>query len=230
MITLMRLWLNSDDSNNITLLKRPRISIKVDEYVWDIIEQNIVIPKKVMQSNRYDYNLVVCLDTYTPERIHFAKQSPYNGLLKEEVISTDQSPHKLFSLADFVDGEKRTTWYHPQKFWMNGGKKTVHISAIAENISEKITPLEYVDILFDAFAATLLYNFKKLKKPEFDELKTHIDPDIVCSFPFPAPFSEQRYIGDDSRYRVIMLDNGKEEILIDIPSIEQFYKLHYGED
>ena len=230
MITLMRLWSNSDDSNNITLLNRPRISIKVDEYVWGIIEQNIVIPKKVMQSDCYDYNLVVSLEPYTPERMRFAQQSPYNGLLKEEVISTYQTPHKLFSRADFVDGEKRTTWYHPQKFWINGGKKTVHIRAHAEKVSEKITPLEYVDVLFDAFAATLLYNFKKLNKSEFDELKTCVNPDIVCSFPFPAPFCEQRYIGDGGSYRVTRLDNGEEEILIDIPSIEQFYKLHYRED
>lgn len=230
MIALMRLWSNSDNSNNITLLNRPRISIKVDEYVWDIIEQNILIPKKVMQSVHYDYNLVVSLEPYAPETMRFAQQSPYNGLLKEEVILTYQSPHKLFSRTDFVDGEKRTTWYHPQKFWISCGKKTVHIRAHAENVSEKITPLEYAYILFDAFAATLLYNFKKLNKSEFDEFKTYIDPDIICGFPFPAPFCEQRYIGDDSSYRVTRLDNGKEEILIDIPNIEQFYKLHYRED
>ena len=56
MITLMRLWSNSDDSNNITLLNRPRISIKVDEYVWGIIEQNIVIQKKMRWNVKYTYS------------------------------------------------------------------------------------------------------------------------------------------------------------------------------
>jgi hypothetical protein len=51
MIKITRLWNDVDDQNNITLFDRPRVSIKADEYIWGLIEQNIVVPKKSMKAN-----------------------------------------------------------------------------------------------------------------------------------------------------------------------------------
>ena len=63
-IKLKRLWNNLDDEGNLVLLNRPRVSIEIDRYVWNTIEQNIVLPKKIMQSKSYDYTLVVSLGKY----------------------------------------------------------------------------------------------------------------------------------------------------------------------
>lgn len=41
-IKLKRLWDNLDDEDNLVLLNRPRVSIEIDRYIWNIIEQNIV--------------------------------------------------------------------------------------------------------------------------------------------------------------------------------------------
>ena len=72
----------------------------------------------------------------------------------------------------------------------------------AANVSENITPREYTDLLFDGIGAALVFNFKRLKREEFDGLKPKIDWGIVESFPFPAPFEEQRYIGDGGKIHV----------------------------
>ena len=45
MVEINRVWLNVDtDTNTITLFSRPRVSIRVDEYIWSLIEENIVKP------------------------------------------------------------------------------------------------------------------------------------------------------------------------------------------
>lgn len=231
MIKILRLWRNVDDNDSVTLLDRPRVSIKVDEYVWGLIEQNIVIPKKIMQSSSHDYELVVSLSKYSPEINKSSPFSPYNGALKENAISpTNRNTIKFYWHEDFVDGEGKTIWFDPEKFWINGGKKTALVSACSENVNQDITPIEYADLLFDAFAATLLLNFKKLKKSDFDKFKTHIDYHVICGFAFPAPFIEQKYEGDDSYFQVKRLSSdGMEEVLVDIPNIETYYKHHYGE-
>lgn len=42
MVEINRVWLNVDtDTNKITLFSRPRVSIRVDEYIWSLIEEHI---------------------------------------------------------------------------------------------------------------------------------------------------------------------------------------------
>ena len=227
-ILLERLWNNLDGEGNLVLLNRPRVSIEIDRYIWDIIEQNIVLPKNIMQSKSYDYKLIVSLGKYNPEKQRYFKFSPYNGSLKESVLLSTKDFY--YSREDFVDGIDRQRWFSPEKFWTNSGDKITLISAYADNVTEKITPLEYADLLFDTFGAFFLYNFKKIKKSDLDMLKTKIDNNIVCGFPFPAPFSEQQYQGDDSYFRLTQLENGIKTVLIDIPNVKAFYKEHYNEE
>ena len=41
MVEINRVWLNVDtDTNKITLFGRPRVSIRVDEYIWSLIEEH----------------------------------------------------------------------------------------------------------------------------------------------------------------------------------------------
>lgn len=48
MVEINRVWLNVDtDTNKITLFSRPRVSIRVDEYIWSLIEEHIVKPHNI---------------------------------------------------------------------------------------------------------------------------------------------------------------------------------------
>ncbi|MDR0354151.1 MAG: hypothetical protein LBJ64_00170 [Deltaproteobacteria bacterium] len=230
MIKIQRIWVNVDEQNNVTLLRRPRVSIKVDELVWSVIERNIAAPKKIMQSGKHDYMLVVGLKKYSPETCKFFPASPYNGQLKENAkLDAYRNPSKCYSCEDFVGGKERTTWFFTDSFWMNAGHKTLNVSADAANVDENITPVEYADLLFDAFGAALTRNFKKLRKEDFDALKPSLDEKAIAAFPFPAPFEQQQYLSDEGGFKTTIRDGQAETTLIDIPSIREYYQRHFGE-
>ena len=226
MVRLQRIWLNVDDNYKIRLFFRPRVSIHVDKYIWNLIEKNIVEPRKIMQSSRYDYQLVIAFDRFDTERQRYFPLSPYNGELKDTVTTSSQSYHRYFR-EDFIGGEQRTTWFSPQKFWTNSGTKTSHVGIVAANVDENIAPNEYASLLFDGFAATLLFNFKKLKLYEFEHLKEQIDWDVVNSFPFPAAFEQQQYLCDENIIQVTSLDGGTKTILVGPYRVRELYKEHF---
>ena len=111
----------------------------------------------------------------------------------------------------------------------NCGDKVLNVDIKAANVSENITPREYADLLFDGIGAALVFNFKRLKREEFDGLKPKIDWSIVESFPFPAPFEEQRYIGDEGEIHVYSWDGRKETTLVGPYSVRKLYLEHFGE-
>ncbi|BDR52917.1 hypothetical protein KIM372_08240 [Bombiscardovia nodaiensis] len=223
MIEITRLWPPVNTDHELAVLDRPRTSMEIDWYVWSLFEEHIVIPKKIMQSSKYDYVLVVALSQYD-ETARFFPYSPYNGELLETATMT---PIGYYRFDDYVNGVGRTKWFSPQKFWINGGDKTALISAKASNVNQDMSPLEYADLLFNAFAATLLYNFKKVKKAELDSLKASMDPKVISSFPFPARFEDQDYQTDQGGIKICRQQDDKTTVEVDIPSTETFYKDHF---
>ena len=99
----------------------------------------------------------------------------------------------------------------------------------AANVSENITPREYADLLFDGIGAALVFNFKRLKREEFDALKSKINWSMVESFPFPASFEEQQYIGDEGKIHVYSWDGRQETTLVGPYSVRELYLEHFGE-
>ena len=199
MVNIHRIWFNTErmdreDHYKITLFSRPRVSIHVDEYIWSFIEENIVKPHKLMRSEKHEYLLDIAFGQFDPAKHRYFPLSSYNGLLREGVEM--DSANRSYFREDFAGGKDRTTWFSPNKIWTNCGDKVLNVDIKAANVSENITPREYTDLLFDGIGAALVFNFKRLKREEFDGLKPKIDWSIVESFPFPAPFEEQRYIGD----------------------------------
>lgn len=56
MVEINRVWLNVDtDTNKITLFSRPRVSIRVDEYIWSLIEEHIVKPHMLCRNFRKNW-------------------------------------------------------------------------------------------------------------------------------------------------------------------------------
>lgn len=232
MVKIHRIWFNTErmdreDYYKITLFSRPRVSIHVDEYIWSFIEENIVKPHKLMRSEKHGYLLDISFDQFDPAKHRYYPLSPYNGPLREGVEM--DSANRSYFREDFVGGKDRTTWFSPNKIWTNYGDKVLNVDIKAANVSESITPKEYADLLFDGIGAALVFNFKRLKREEFDGLKPKIDWSIVESFPFPAPFEEQRYIGDEGEIHVYSWDGRKETTLVGPYSVRELYLEHFGE-
>ena len=103
------------------------------------------------------------------------------------------------------------------------------VNVDAANVSESITPREYANLLFDGIGAALVFNFKRLKREEFDWLKPKIDWSVVESFPFPAPFEEQQYIGDEGGIHVYSWGGRQETTLVGPYSVRGLYLEHFGE-
>lgn len=232
MVKIHRIWFNTErmdreDHYKITLFSRPRVSIHVDEYIWSFIEENIVKPHKLMRSEKHGYLLDISFDQFDPAKHRYYPLSPYNGPLREGVEM--DSANRSYFREDFAGGKDRTTWFSPNKIWTNCGDKVLNVDIKAANVSENITPREYADLLFDGIGAALVFNFKRLKREEFDGLKPKIDWSIVESFPFPAPFEEQRYIGDEGEIHVYSWDGRKETTLVGPYSVRELYLEHFGE-
>ena len=205
MVKIHRIWFNTErmdreDHYKITLFSRPRVSIHVDEYIWSFIEENIVKPHKLMRSEKHEYLLDIAFGQFDPAKHRYYPLSPYNGPLREGVEM--DSANRSYFREDFAGGKDRTTWFSPNKIWTNCGDKVLNVDIKAANVSENITPREYADLLFDG---------------------------IGESFPFPAPFEEQRYIGDEGEIHVYSWDGRKETTLVGPYSVRKLYLEHFGE-
>ena len=179
-----------------------------------------------MCSEKHRYLLKTSFDRFDPVRHRYYPLSPYNGQLREGV--KPDSANGWYPREDFADAEERATWFSPDKIWTNCGNKVLDVNIDAANVSESITPREYADLLFDGIGAALVFNFKRLKREEFDGLKPKIDWSIVESFPFPAPFEEQRYIGDEGEIHVYSWDGRQETNLVGPYSVRDLYLDHFG--
>ena len=227
MVEINRVWLNVDtDTNKITLFSRPRVSIRVDEYIWSLIEEHIVKPHKLMRSEMHKYLLKIAFGRFDLVRHRYYPLSPYNGPLREGVEM--ESSKSSYFREDFADAEERTTWFSPDKIWTNCGTKVLDVNIDAANVSESITLREYADLLFDGIGAALVFNFKRLKCEEFDALKSEIDWSVVESFPFPAPFEDQQYIGDEGKIHVYTWDGRQETTLVGPYSVRDLYLDQFG--
>lgn len=65
-ITINRYW--SNDNNAELLCKRPRVDYRISEYLFDFINRNILVKKKIMQSGKYDITLFMSI--YNPEHFY----------------------------------------------------------------------------------------------------------------------------------------------------------------
>ena len=54
------------------------------------------------------------------------------------------------------------------------------------------------------------------------------DDDMVESFPFPAPFEKQQYIGDEGKIHVYSWDGRQETNLVGPYSVRDLYLEHFG--
>jgi hypothetical protein len=189
----------------LSLLKRPRISHEVSEYVFDFINQHLLKPNKVLQSDKYIYRLTFEFAFSIPKRT-FPYTSPF---------ATDTRLY--FSQRGFRTFDKIEKW--------------ATFMVVADDIDQTIAPFEYANVVFEMFADFLLSNYKKFRKEDIDRIRVNMDRGHIESFAFPASFEKQLYYGDDVKYPVIPLEDGHnlvdldKRVLID-PKVE--YLKHYS--
>lgn len=74
------------------------------------------------------------------------------------------------------------------------------------------------------FCAQPIVLYKKVKKEDLDKLKTGLDYEYINSFPYPAPFEEQRYMIDNQPTLTTTYDNGKERFIEQLNIKEEYLK------
>jgi hypothetical protein len=172
-----------------SLLRRPRVSHKVSEYIFDFVNENLLKPSKVLQSDKYIYEFTFHFTFSIPKR-----QFPYTS-----PFATDTRLY--FSQRGFRTFEKINKW--------------VTVIVLADDIDEKIEPFEYATIILKMLADFLLNEYKKFDKKTFDSLIEKLDRNYIESFPFPASVDEQYYSLDDINYPVVPLEYGHSYVGLD---------------
>ena len=159
-----------------SLLTRPRVSYRISEYVFDFINQHLLKPNRLLQSEKYIYVFTFSFAFSIPSR-KFPYTSPFSTATR-----------LFFPQNGFRTVQKMERW--------------ATLGVVADDIDETITPYEYANVVFNMFADFLLYNYKKLDKTHFEQLRQKLDRKYIESFPFPASFDEQQYSLDDIEYPI----------------------------
>ena len=172
-----------------SLIKRPRVSHKVSEYVFDFINENLLTPNRILQSDKYIYEFTFLFSFSIPKR-----QFPYTSPFATNT-------RLYFSQRGFRTFEKVHKW--------------VTVVVIADDIDQTIEPFEYANVVFKMFADFLLKQYKKFDKETFDKLIKRLDRNYIESFAFPASFGEQNYSLDDIEYPVVPFEEGHKWVGLD---------------
>jgi hypothetical protein len=193
MVEILRLWsigcLDDLTPNVDKLYKRPRVDYRISEYVFDYINKSILGKYKIMQTG--DYKITLSFDYYHEEDHKYHEPN---------IFDTDTAKYSLHSANATENGIKY---------------KWILILCFSNVITEKITPSEYADIVYDMFGAYLTKKYKKITKELMDKNKSGLDYKIIEQYNYPALFKDQKYDYDDGT-------------LYDI-EVEKEYIKHYGE-
>ena len=126
MVEINRVWLNVDtDTNKITLFSRPRVSIRVDEYIWSLIEEHIVKPHKLMRSEKHKYLLKLPLADLIrcgTDIIRFPRTTGSFGKASSRTVQTDGMPVRtLQTLRNALPGSLpiKSGQTAATRFWMS---------------------------------------------------------------------------------------------------------------
>jgi hypothetical protein len=160
----------------------------VSEYVFDFINQHLLKPNDVLQSDKYIYEFTFSFSFSIPDR-KFPYTSPFAT-----------NTRLYFSPKGFRTFEKIEKW--------------ATLQVIADDIDQTIQPYEYATVIFKMFGDFLLTNYKKFDKATLEELLPKMDRQYIEGFAFPASFEEQLYSLDHLEYPVMPLGKEKEWVSI----------------
>lgn len=157
------------------MLSRPRVSAKISEYIAGFINTRILVPFRIMQSEKFVYSLTLSFGKYIPGKHKINSLSPYTTESKKFATQ------KGFRVVD-----KTTKW--------------AFISVTTTDLDERVTPKEYAILVYELIGSFLIKNFKKVTRELLDKRFESLDFEFIESFPYPAPFGEQKYSLDEAGY------------------------------
>jgi hypothetical protein len=205
MFGITRLWDITDydlEPNIEILYKRPRVDYRISEYVFDYINKNILEQDKIMQTGYYR----ICFSF----KFYNKENHTYHN---DTIFCTENTKYSfhLFTLTE--DGIKY---------------KEIIIFCYSTELTEKITPKEYANIVYDMMGAFLKSKYKKITKEKMDKNKKEMDYNLIESFKFPAPFENQKYLADNPGIlKRSTVSKGKEIDIVEI-NIKEKYIEYYG--
>ncbi|MFN8251916.1 MAG: hypothetical protein U0V75_08525 [Ferruginibacter sp.] len=185
-----------------SLFKRPRVSHKISEYVLSYLDEKILKPNRILQSEKQIYWFTLSFSFSIPKPNRILYKSPFSTHTRIFI------PHKGFRTFE--------------------GKKWAFLNVTADDIDQDIKPYDYALVVFDMFADYLIYNYKKLNKPALDLIRNEMNKLFIESILYPAPFEEQQYAMDEGKYGLKAIGPGErlEDSIIISPKEE--YIKHYG--
>lgn len=190
--------LESGETNYQALIHRPRVSYKISEYVWKYIYENYLFKLKLMSEDKFNYHILLTFAKYNPDIHKFMFKSPYN---REKCFFRPSPNFRKVKIT-----------------------KCLVIGLTGECVDENISSSLYASLVYDMFCAQLIVLYKKVKKEDLDKLKTGLDYEYINSFPYPAPFEEQRYMIDNQPTLTTIYDNGKERFIEQLNIKEEYLK------
>ncbi|MBC7849624.1 MAG: hypothetical protein H7Y31_07805 [Chitinophagaceae bacterium] len=158
-----------------SLVTRPRVSHAVSEFVFLYLNENLLVPKRILQSEKYHYRMVLSFSRPIPR------------------------PNKILYRSPFATA---TRLYIPEKGFrtVNRTEKWAFLSVVADDIDQSITPYEYSNVVFYMLTDFFIYNFKSVGETDFESLRLGMDRKRIERFPFPAPFEDQKYTIDTGKF------------------------------
>lgn len=159
-------------------------------------EDDIDKPEILFNRPRIDYRVSEYIWGFIEKNLLVPKNVlQKNSLNITLYIKPISAKHKFFYGSEY---DTETLKFHPS---MRGNKlKSISISCKYNGFTEKMTPTEYANVIYDMYCSMLVDNFKKITKKECDELKAKMDFNVINSFEFPASFDNQKYSGDQVGY------------------------------
>ncbi|TDK22334.1 hypothetical protein E2F46_14195 [Luteimonas aestuarii] len=142
----------------------PKINSKVREYVWSYIYDNLLQQKEVMTDDKYDYDLTLSLIKFNAEKHKFFTDSSFNTEINK---------------------------FRPEpKFNIQGNLKFAVLRVVSKMINNDTSPVDYANVVYDAFGSFLVLISKKITKEELDRIKEGLDYDYINGFAYPATIED----------------------------------------
>lgn len=159
-------------------------------------DDGICKPEIMFRRPRVDYRISEYIWSFLESNLLMKKKIlQKNNMAITLFMGPINKRHKFFYDSAYNTETKK---FHPA---MRGGKlKDISISCRYHGFNEKMSPVEYGDIVYDMYCSFLVDSFKKISKEECDELKGMLDFDLIHSFEFPAIFDNQKYSADGGGY------------------------------
>jgi hypothetical protein len=202
---IIRLWAITDydlKPNIEILYKRPRVDYRISEYVFDYINKNILEQNKIMQTG--NYKICFSFQFYRKENHTYHNNT---------IFCTENTKYSFHLLTSTENGIKY---------------KIIMVFCYSTELTEKITPKKYANIVYDMMGAFFTSKYKKITKEKIDKNRIGMDYNLIESFKFPAPFENQKYLQDNPGIlKGSTVSKGKKIDIVEI-NIKEKYIECYG--